>query len=323
MREADERRGRGRSWGGRSTVAAALVVALVGGPALADSTVSSAAPQTVDARLDRVATQMASLAAILPPAADEGPAAVLQLAQADGFAARTEVRLSQLERQLQVLTGRVEELQFANDQLRGRLDRALSDIEFRLTTLEGGDPMAASSPSAGPTASAPPSPAPSQNAAGGGTDTTQTLGTLTVTNDADGRTVVTSQAGPNDPNQAYNQAYALLQRSDFPAAESAMRGFVDRFPSHPLASNAQYWVGETLYVRGLFQDAAAAFAQSLRAYPQGAKAVDSMLKLGMTLSAMGQTSDACTTFAQIPSQYPTAPAAITRRAQQERDRLGC
>lgn len=230
------------------------------------------------------------------------------------FAARAEIRIQTLERQIQELRGQIETLSFQNRQLTDRLERALNDIEFRLSTLEGTDSL----PQSGAVSA--PQPAAQQPS----TDTTQNLGTLTVTETPTGQTSVASATpATNDPNQAYNDAFNLLSQQDFPGAETALRRFVATFPQHPLAGNAQYWLGETFYVRGLFQDAAGAFAASLSNYPQGAKAVDSLLKLGMTLAAMGQTQDACITFSEIGNQFPSAPLVITRRAEQERDRLGC
>ena len=114
-----------------------------------------------------------------------------------------------------------------------------------------------------------------------------------------------------------------MQQADYERAEEALRLFLAEHQDHPLASNAQYWLGETFYVRSRYNDAAVAFAQGYQQFPSGPKAMDSLLKLGMSLGAMGQTQDACLTFSQLSNLFPDAPTAIMRRAQIERDRLQC
>lgn len=269
----------------------------------------------------------------------------------DGFsgsyAGQVEVRLTELERQLQTLTGRIEELQFENRSLSQRLDRALTDIEFRLTTLEGGDlgpsvpdsggatgaaPAQAtpSTPSvastSGPTAGSPPAtpPTPTSSAPSG------QLGTLTLSEPLPAGTAPAagSDLAPIAPPQGsatdqYNQAFSLLQGADYGGAESAFKRFLEQHGETPLASNAQYWLGETFYVRGRFPEASVAFAQGYQRFPDGPKALDSLVKLGMTLGAMGQTDDACVTFAQIENDFPDAPNTVLRRVEQERDRFQC
>ena len=44
------------------------------------------------------------------------------------------------------------------------------------------------------------------------------------------------------------------------SAEQALAAFVQNHPEDGLAGNAQYWLGETFYVRGDFQTAARTFA---------------------------------------------------------------
>jgi len=125
------------------------------------------------------------------------------------------------------------------------------------------------------------------------------------------------------PQDQYNHAFGLLRQADYPGAEQALRSFVQRYPNDPLAGNAQYWLGETYYVRKDYNNAAAAFADGYRKYPQGGKGPDSLLKLGMSLSEIGQKKDACLTWSQLDKEYPKASANIAERARAERQRLEC
>ena len=53
-----------------------------------------------------------------------------------------------------------------------------------------------------------------------------------------------------NPKQLYEAAYGYLLQRDYGAAEAAFDEFLRRHPNDPLAGNAQYWLGESLYVRG-------------------------------------------------------------------------
>jgi tol-pal system protein YbgF len=121
----------------------------------------------------------------------------------------------------------------------------------------------------------------------------------------------------------YNHAFGLLRQADYPAAEQSLRAFVQRYPNDPLAGNAQYWLGETYYVRGDFNNAAVTFAEGYKKYPQSGKGADSLLKLGMALGNLGQKNEACVTFVQLARDFPNASGNVKERAAREKQRLGC
>jgi len=125
------------------------------------------------------------------------------------------------------------------------------------------------------------------------------------------------------PQERYNYARGFLMRRDFAGAEQALRAFVDTYPEDELAGNAQYWLGETFYVREDFNSAARTFADGFQRYPGSGKAPDNLLKLGMSLAAIERTEDACITLKKLASEYPKAPANIMKRAETERSRLKC
>jgi tol-pal system protein YbgF len=121
----------------------------------------------------------------------------------------------------------------------------------------------------------------------------------------------------------YNYAWGLLKQQDYAAAEEALKAFVQQHPSDPMAGNAQYWLGETYYVRGRYSEAATAFAEGYKRYPKGAKAADDLLKLGMALGRSNQKQSACVVFVQLERDFPNPGSAIKENATRERKRLAC
>ena len=125
------------------------------------------------------------------------------------------------------------------------------------------------------------------------------------------------------PREQYNFAFSLLRRADYTGAAQALRTFIQLYPNDALAGNAQYWLGETYYVREDFSNAAATFAEGYQKYPRGGKAADGLLKLGMALGQLGQRADACRALARLDRDFPSVPAPIKDRASDEKKRLGC
>ena len=287
------------------------------------------------ARLDRLEAEAYRLSQHLGIEPMPGVILAQSGSMPDGYAAQVEVRLSQLEAQMRALTGRIEQAQYDARQLADQLERSMQDVEFRLDMLEGGTsggaagplgPIAGNSPPAAAEPAAPSGIGPTYDRLSelttGAEPSGGTLGTLTVPGgDGAGGTSVASL--PGDAQGQYDAAFQMLQRGDYSGAEAALQRFLSAYPSHELASDAQFFLGETYYIRAQYNNAALAFAQSYEDYPSGSRAVDSLLKLGMSLAALGQRVDACITFAQLRTEFPGAPARVINQADQESDRLEC
>ncbi|BBK40139.1 hypothetical protein STVA_01590 [Allostella vacuolata] len=114
----------------------------------------------------------------------------------------------------------------------------------------------------------------------------------------------------------------MLARADYEGAERSLKTFLRQHPNDGLAGNAQYWLGETYYVRQDYQNAAIAFGEGFQRYPKSSKAPDNLLKLGMSLALINKKPEACGALGRL-DQMSDAPANIKDRARRERQRLGC
>ena len=123
--------------------------------------------------------------------------------------------------------------------------------------------------------------------------------------------------------EAYDKAYNLLIKAKYPEAEQAFIAFLKDYPESNLVGNANYWLGETYYVRGQYEVAAGIFSDGLTKYEKSTKAPDNLLKLGLTMANLNKKEDACGFFKLMPEQFPKAGATLKQRAEQEAKKLAC
>lgn len=242
-----------------------------------------------------------------------GAAAAPEAVPADA-AGRVEVRLQALEEQLRRLTGRLEESQHQVTVLKDRLERMQADMEVRFKEMTPAAAAPATSPRPqGGTAAAPPP--------GRGEST---LGTLPQ-HEADAiklQPPVKAGLPAGSAKEQYDYAFNLV-RTDYAQAEVALKEFIAKHPNDALTGSAQYWLGETYYVRNDFQQAAVSFLNAYQKFPKGAKAPDSLLKLGLSLASLGKKGDGCVALAKMLKDYPQAAETLKRRATTERGKMGC
>jgi len=296
---------------------------LITGGASAQNIQSSDLRPLLD-RLDRLERDMNLLQRQVYRGTGPGGAPVAMSPPDSASAVNYEVRISQIEDQMRTITGQIEEVSYNVDQLKRRLETLASDIDQRLGALEHGGQTAAAAPARGAPPAAPrgaganPSEPPSQSGV---------LGQLAANADkqvAAAPAAATATIGTlpeGTAQEQYNYAFGLLRQANYPAAEQALRSFLQRHPNDQLAGNAQYWLGETYFVRKDYNNAAAVFAEGYQKYPKGGKAPDNLLKLGMSLGNLGQKADACRAFQRLDRDFPISP--VKDRAADEKKKFGC
>jgi tol-pal system protein YbgF len=119
------------------------------------------------------------------------------------------------------------------------------------------------------------------------------------------------------PIEVYNRAYQFVLDGDYEKAEQNFRSFLVTFPTDRRAPDAQYWIGDSLFQRGMYREAGQEFNSGYRAYPKSSKAPDSLLRLGMSLTALGQTEAACAVYSELVKRYPEAPHALLQKVKAE------
>ena len=265
----------------------------------------------------------------------------------DHALARVEVRFGAIEEELRASTGGMENLAHVLDQVSKRLDKLVADVDFRLSALERVAAAAPPGSSAGPPQlNAAPSPPSVQQVVPGTRGNgfaapPRTLGTISqsalgsapppvgVTLPSTAQPAAAPPAAEPDvlpegtPEDQYRFAFGLLRQARYDDAEVALRAFLKAHGSDPLAGNARYWLGETYYVRGDYQQAAVVFYEGYNSAPKAPKAADTLLKLGMSLASIDKKKEACATFGKLAKEFPDAAANIAKLVTRERQRNGC
>lgn len=224
------------------------------------------------------------------------------------------VRISELESQIQSLTGLVEELTYQLDITNQRLDA--------VTAALAGDTIGADAAAQGLAASAP-------GPSSGPVDLT--VGDPIADQIRNDQPVppTGTVAGPNDialplnPDAAYDYASAFLLQGDYPRAKAAFELYVEAFPRHARTPDAQFRLGEINLALGENASAADVFIGHIKNYPNDPRAAEAYLKLGTAFARMENTDQACTVFQVMKTKYPNASTAVIQRADLEMARINC
>lgn len=128
---------------------------------------------------------------------------------------------------------------------------------------------------------------------------------------SDGTTsqAVAPQAERFQEQEMYQQAYQFIQSKDYDSALMGFKSLVKTYPRGQHAPNANYWMGEIYLVQGELDLAAHAFDEVYQEFPQHPKASDALLKLGYVEYAKGQWIRSRNLLTQVKSQFPSSTSA--------------
>ena len=127
-------------------------------------------------------------------------------------------------------------------------------------------------------------------------------------------------AGPGvSPQRMFDTAWADYTTGQWALAIQGFEAYIETFPRSELADNAQFYIGQTYFADGRFEDAVIAFDQVRVNYPEGDAVPEASYKLGEALNRLGEADRAMAAFAVVVENYPGSTMAIL--AQQSVDLL--
>ena len=208
-------------------------------------------------------------------------------------------RMDAIEAELTRLTGKTEALENRINRVVDDGTLRINDLQFRLTELEGGDPVAAGDapPLGGDTA-------PVSDPAAPADGTVEPAPELAVSEQSD-----------------FDRAKAALDSGSFRSAADLFAAFTQTYTGGSLTAQAQYLRGEALLGLGQTKEAARSYLDSFSGAPSGPVAPDALYKVGLSLSQLGQMQDACVTLGEVGRRFPEA--AVAADAAREMQALQC
>tara|TARA_B100001250_G_scaffold115898_1_gene98276 strand:+ start:3085 stop:4068 length:984 start_codon:yes stop_codon:yes gene_type:complete len=245
------------------------------------------------------------------------------------------LKLSELEKIIQDLINRYEEINFQIDKLSARLSKVQADNQLRFQQLEN------NSTSDNSTTSLPKQNL-NKNKILPGSSQPQELGSISykdMTDNSEKQSIqsvettksVVSEVFKSEekilpkgsPKEQYEFATSFLKVGDYNMAERAFREFVDNNPENELSGNAQYWYAETFRIRQLYTDAASAYLEGYQKYPKSEKAPINLLKLGVSLVQIGEKDQGCLMIVGVKKEYPNATQSVLQKAKYEEKKFEC
>ncbi len=117
------------------------------------------------------------------------------------------------------------------------------------------------------------------------------------------------------PEIEYDKAYKAYTSNRYDVALALFNEILKKHPSHHLADNAQYWIGEIYYDIENFPKAILAFKEVVTKYPKENKAADALLKIGYAYNALDDPDNARTFLKRVITNYPFSDAEVKARAK--------
>ena len=115
--------------------------------------------------------------------------------------------------------------------------------------------------------------------------------------------------------ERYDRAYAAYTDLRYDESLALFKDFIKQYPQHPLADNAQYWIGEIYYDIENYPSAILAFKEVVTNYGDANKAPDALLKIGYAYLALDDPNNAQLFFKRVIKNYPFSEAEAKARAK--------
>jgi tol-pal system protein YbgF len=191
-------------------------------------------------------------------------------------------RVEELQKDVNGLRGKNEELQHHIDKLKKQQKEGFIDLDDRFESL---NKKVNTTPA-----------------------TTESKSTSSNQSSSETKTESTTKAQPasttkQTDEQAYRDAYSLLKDDPYKAI-SAFEAFLKAHANSRLAANAEYWIGESYYSLEKYPEAKKRFLTVLKSYKGSSKEADAALKLGYTFYAMKDWKMARKTFEDVAKFFP-------------------
>jgi tol-pal system protein YbgF len=123
------------------------------------------------------------------------------------------------------------------------------------------------------------------------------------------------QAGPPiSPEELFDRGMESYRAGELGQAVLDFEEFADKYPSHPLAPSAHFWIGEAYFRSRDFEQAANRYQKAIDLAATGDRTPDALLRLGLALQSLHREDRAREVWGRLVRDFPDSDAAVRARA---------
>jgi tol-pal system protein YbgF len=107
----------------------------------------------------------------------------------------------------------------------------------------------------------------------------------------------------------YKDAYETLHKGDLEGARRKFEAFLKQYPNTELSDNAQFWIGETYYLKKDYERAVLEYEKAIVKYPEGDKIPSALFKQAIAFFELGDKTNARNLLRRVIEKYPRSEQA--------------
>ncbi len=107
----------------------------------------------------------------------------------------------------------------------------------------------------------------------------------------------------------YRDAYETFYKGDMEGARRKFEAFLKQYPNTELSDNAQFWIGETYYVKKDYEKAILEYEKAIAKYPEGDKIPSALYKQALAFLELGDKTNATNLLKRVIEKYPGSDQA--------------
>ncbi len=108
----------------------------------------------------------------------------------------------------------------------------------------------------------------------------------------------------DDSKSMYETAYETFQSRQYIEARDLFQKFIKKYPGDSLTDNAYFWIAETYYKEGNYEDAIIAYETMLKKYPKSEKVPGALLKQAFSFSELPDKKTAKVILESLIERFP-------------------
>jgi len=107
----------------------------------------------------------------------------------------------------------------------------------------------------------------------------------------------------------YKNAYETFQKGNLEGARRKFEAFLKQYPNTELSDNAQFWIGETYFLKKDFEKAILEYEKAIVKYPEGDKIPAALFKQALAFLELGDKTNARNLLKRVIERYPHSEQA--------------